>query len=57
MIENEEILIKIIFKKYLETHKSSWKHFKFPNILCSIKHQITVFENCSQKLFSENCFW
>ena len=24
MIENEEIWIKIIFKKYLETHKSSW---------------------------------
>ena len=56
MIENEEIWIKIIFKKYLETHKSSWKHFKFPNILCSIKHQITVFEIVLKNYFLKIVF-
>ena len=35
MIENKVSQIKVVFKKYLKTHKKDWEHFKFPNKLVS----------------------
>ena len=33
IIENETLRVNVIFKKYLETQKTSWEHSKFSNRL------------------------
>ena len=53
MIKNKIINIKIILKIHLKILKTSLKHFRFSNRLCSIKHKERFFKTILKNYFLE----